>query len=74
MCRLPKKMTPNKAAFEALGFTFSHPADSLNYNGNIPKGWRLELSNPIGHVNIVDQQGRNRVKYDYKNATMAIIV
>ena len=73
MCTLPKNMLPNKAAFEALGFTFSHSEDSQNYHGNIPSGWRLELSNPVGHVNIVDEHGCNRVKYDYKKATMAII-
>lgn len=72
MCKLGEKLLPSKEAFEALGFKLSKP-DGQYYQGSIPDGWRIELSNPLGHVNIVDQQGCNRVKYDYKNATMTLI-
>ena len=73
MCKLPRKMLPSKAAFEALGFTFlPSEEDTLHYQANLPEGWKAELSNPVDHINIVDFEGSNRVIYDYKNAKMVL--
>lgn len=73
MCKLGEKLLPNKEAFEALGFKLSKPDGSQHYQGSIPEGWRMELSNPIGYLNFLDEHGRSRARYDYKEETVTLI-
>ena len=73
MCKLPRNMFPNQAAFEALGFVFTPTEDSENYQSILPAGWDVKLSDPIGYVNIIDQKGKNRAIYDYMNVSMTML-
>jgi hypothetical protein len=60
----------NKAAFEALGFTFGDPdpADPLFMPATLPEGWEKRATDhSMGSV-IVDPLGRERVSIFYKAA------
>ena len=72
LCTLPKNMEPSKEAFENLGFYFKGSADSKTYWTILPDNWKLELSNPIGWINIVDPSGSSRASYDYKKEKVVL--
>lgn len=72
LCTLPKNMQPNREAFEALGFHFPKSADNELYWASLPAGWKIQLSNPIGLINLVDETDTKRALYDYKHACMSM--
>ncbi|MEU0087214.1 hypothetical protein [Streptomyces sp. NPDC006274] len=67
--RLPTEFR-DRAAFEALGFTFGEPdsADPLFAPATLPEGWKREASDHAMWSYIVDELGRRRVGIFYKAA------
>lgn len=68
--RLPSDFRGDRAAWEALGFTFGDPdpADPLFMPATLPEGWKRQATDhSMGSV-IVDTLGRERVSVFYKAA------
>jgi hypothetical protein len=67
--RLPTDID-NRAAFEALGFTFGDPdpSDPMFMPATLPQGWKREGSDHAMWSYIVDEHGRKRVSIFYKAA------
>lgn len=67
---LPVDVTPDDAAFQALGFEFGPPLDSdpLFRQAVLPAGWTRRGSDHAMWSYIDDEQGRERVAVFYKAA------
>ena len=67
---LPVDMQPDRASFEALGFTFGEPDpnDRLFVPATLPQGWRKGTSDHAMWSHVIDDQGRQRVTVFYKAA------
>lgn len=65
---LPKDMSPNREAFEAVGFKFGEDVDELFVKCTLPAGWKREASDHSMWSYIVDEEGRKRVGVFYKAA------
>ena len=65
---MPKDMSPDRAAFEALGFTFGEPVDDLFLKATLPAGWTKAATSHSMHSDIMDEKGRRRVSVFYKAA------
>ena len=63
---MPKEL--DRAAFEALGFTFGEPVDELFVTATLPPGWKRQATDHSMWSKIVDEQGRERVAIFYKAA------
>lgn len=65
---MPKDMSPDRAAFEKLGFTFGEPVDDLFIKATLPAGWARSATSHSMHSDILDEKGRRRVAVFYKAA------
>jgi hypothetical protein len=65
---MPKKMSPNREALEALGFEFGDDVDDLFVSAKLPEGWTRTATEHSMHSDILDEQGRRRVGIFYKAA------
>lgn len=63
----PKDMTPDRAAFESVGFRFGDEYDEIFTRAELPDGWRLENVSPY-HTKIIDSRSRDRGRFFYKAA------
>lgn len=68
--RLPTDLHGERAAFEALGFTFGEPdpRDPMFMPATLPDGWKREGSDHDMWSYVVDELGRRRVGVFYKAA------
>lgn len=68
--RLPTELHGDRAAFEALGFTFGDPdpTDPLFAPATLPDGWTRQAADHDMWSYLLDQQGRRRVAIFYKAA------
>ena len=60
-------MSPNQAAFEALGFIFTDIGDDVLFEATLPKGWSKQetTGSTILWENLLDEKGRKRGDYCY---------
>jgi hypothetical protein len=65
---MPKEMSPNREAFEALGFEFGDDVDDIFVSAKLPEGWTRAATDHSMHSDILDEQGRRRVAIFYKAA------
>ncbi len=68
--KLPKDMSPNQEAFEALGFKFTDIGDDVLIEATLPEGWsKQEIpGSNILWQKLIDDKGRIRGKYCYNGA------
>lgn len=66
--QVPSKMKPDRAAYEALGFSFGEETDDLFITAKLPEGWTREGSDHAMWSYIVDGSGHRRVAIFYKAA------
>lgn len=65
---MPIDMTPDRAAFEVVGFKFGDLVDNLFVSAMLPEGWKREATDHSMWSKIVDAQGREHVSVFYKAA------
>lgn len=67
---LPTEMSPDQAAYEALGFTFGDPVpgDPLFREATLPNGWTRVGTDHSMHSDLRDDRGLTRVNIFYKAA------
>ena len=65
---MPLELAPSREAFEAVGFTFGEPIDSVFQSATLPPGWSREATDHAMHSHILDDKGRRRVEVFYKAA------
>lgn len=65
---MPLDLGAPKGAYEALGFTFGEPIDSLFQKATLPPGWTRAATGHSMHSDILDEKGRKRVSVFYKAA------
>ena len=67
-CKLPRDMKPSKDVFEALGFIFEDIGDDIMYQATLPEGWKLDSTEGEHWTIIIDEKGRKRGCFFYKDA------
>ena len=66
---MPLELNPDRAAFEALGFTFGEPVDDIFVNATLPPGWTKKPHESHSMwSDIYDETGKKRVSIFYKAA------
>lgn len=65
---MPRYLSPEKAAFEAVGFKFGDKIDDVFQAAQLPAGWSRRATEHDMHSKIVDAAGRTRVTVFYKAA------
>lgn len=67
---LPSDMSPNREAYEALGFVFGEPAegDPMFVRAALPAGWSKRRTDHSMWSVVVDATGEERVSVFYKAA------
>jgi hypothetical protein len=65
---MPLDLSPNREAYEALGFTFGEKIDDLFQKATLPAGWTRKATSHDMHSEILDEQGRKRISIFYKAA------
>lgn len=65
---MPIEMSPDRAAFEKVGFVFGDAVDELFCEATLPAGWTRAATDHSMHSTILDEQGRERVSIFYKAA------
>lgn len=65
---MPRRVRPDRAAFESFGFTFGDPIDELFLAATLPNGWKKQATDHDMWSYILDERGRKRVAIFYKAA------
>lgn len=65
---MPKQMSPNREAFEKVGFKFGAEVDEIFLSATLPPGWTRAATSHSMHSDILDEKGRVRVGVFYKAA------
>lgn len=67
--KMPLELNPDRASFEALGFTFGKQLDDIFIEATLPPGWTKRASpNHSMWSYIYDETGKKRVSIFYKAA------
>lgn len=64
----PIDMSPNREAFEKMGFVFGQQVDDIFFSAKLPAGWKKEATDHSMWSYITDAQGRKRAAIFYKAA------
>lgn len=65
---MPLELSPDREAFEAVGFTFGEPIDSVFMKATLPAGWKRVPTDHSMYSDILDETGKRRVEVFYKAA------